>query len=101
MNLNKYIAEINWLSSKDGGRISDIPFNTNKYAPRIVIAAMRENWSLVVNNFKRLSPLKTMAIIYYLNVSAAPDNLYVGVNFELFEGNRKVAFGTIVERYNK
>lgn len=92
----KFIAKISWLAAFEGGRANGIPFNTNKYAPLIRIKDSNENWSLVVNNYERVDDVTTIAVIYYLVPENAPDNLVVGLNFDLYEGSKRVAFGKII-----
>ena len=92
------IAKITWLKPIEGGRVSKIPFNTIKYAPIIRFNGCIGNWSLIVNNFREISSYVTLAKIQYSNVDKAPDNLVGGLNFELYEGHKKVAVGKILER---
>ena len=93
----EYIAKINWIKPTEGGRTGNIPFNTEKYAPRIKVQTNQENWSLIVNNFKKVDNFTTLAKVHYLNIEKAPKNLFVGLNFELYEGPKKVARGIIIK----
>lgn len=92
----KFTAKISWLTAFEGGRTNVIPFNTNEYAPLIRIEGSDGYWSLVVNNYERVDNVTTIATIYYLFPEKAPNNLVTGITFDLYEGNRKVAFGEIV-----
>lgn len=92
----QYIAQINWIRAEDGGRINTIPFDTEKYGPQIKFKGSQGNWSLIVNNFKRIDSLTTLAKVRYLNAEKCPNVLSVGLNFELYEGQKKVALGAIV-----
>lgn len=92
----KYIAQINWIKPEDGGRIGCIPFNTDKYAPQIRFKGNEGNWSLVVDNYERIDNSTTLAKVYYLNSKRAPNNLFVGLDFDLYEGFKKVAFGKCI-----
>ena len=94
----KFIAKISWLTALEGGRTNDIPFNTSKYAPLIRTEGSSRNWSLVVNNYGRVDDITTIAMIYYLASESAPDNLVVGLKFDLYEGNKRVAFGEIIDK---
>lgn len=94
----KFIAKISWLTALEGGRTNDIPFNTSKYAPLIRTEGSRGNWSLIVNNYGRVDDNTTIAMIYYLAPESAPDNLVVGLKFDLYEGNKRVAFGEIIDK---
>lgn len=94
----KFTAKISWLTASEGGRINAIPFSTNKYAPLIRIEGSNEYWSLVVNNYERVDDSTTIATIHYLSPENAPDNLVVGLKFDLYEGNKRVAFGEIIDK---
>ena len=98
MNKN-FHAEIRWLSAKQGGRQTGIPFS-DKYAPIINIkdnpySEHNANWSVFVNNIEQISDLVTIAEIHYLS-DMAPDNLKKDLKFELYEGNKLVALGIIL-----
>lgn len=93
----EYIAEINWLKPEEGGRKSQIPLNTNKYAPQIRFEGLQGSWSVVVCNYKKIEKFKTLAKLYYLNKECAPNNLRVGLEFTLYEGCNMVAYGIIKE----
>ncbi len=93
----KFEAEICWISEKHGGR-KNIPFS-DKYAPIIKIAnplfESYDYWSIFVFNKKELCKNKTLADIEYLS-DVAPDNLSAGVEFVLYEGQKKVASGVVL-----
>ncbi len=94
----KYLARITWLSEKDGGR-KTLP-QGNDYAPIIVLkdkefSLHEPNWSLFVKNVEIINDLETIAEIKYLSKSA-PNNLRSGIEFKLYEGAKKVAYGKIL-----
>lgn len=93
----KFEAEIWWLPETQGGR-KDIPFG-NKYAPIIKITKPMvksdDFWSVFVENKKFLHENKTLCHMEYLS-DVAPDNLYAGVEFMLYEGNKVVAKGVVL-----
>ena len=96
---NTYLAKINWLSEKEGGRKS-IPTG-DKYAPIIVMKDKclnlnEPNWSLFVNNLEKINTLETIAEVKYLS-ELAPNNLGIGKEFKLHEGPKKVANGIIIK----
>lgn len=96
---NTYLAKINWLSEKEGGRKS-IPTG-DKYAPIIVMKDKclnlnEPNWSLFVNNLEKINTLETIAEVKYLS-ELAPNNLGIGKEFKLYEGAKKVANGIIIK----
>ena len=104
MNKKVFDVVIEWFSKYKGGRTSSIPFEKMRYAPHIGINGERVingcGWSILCYVYEFLDPLKTKAYIRFLNTDDAPDILTVGMNFELFEGNKKVAIGTIVDNSN-
>lgn len=52
---------------------------------------------MIVNNYSTISEYETLAYIKYLNEDKAPMNLKLGLEFSLYEGNKKVADGKIIE----
>lgn len=100
MNKQVFDAVIKWLSKEEGGRILEIPFKETKYAPQIVINGERvingSSWSVLCYSYEFLEPLKTRSYIRFLNYEAAPNILFVGTKFELFEGDKMVATGEII-----
>jgi len=93
----EYIAEMTWLKPEEGGRKNEIPFNTNQYGPQIKFDGLQGLWSLIVCNYQKLEEFKTLAKVCYLNKEGAPNNLRIGLEFELYEGFKKVAYGIIKE----
>lgn len=92
-------AKISWISKERGGRES---FPTNDlYGPQIKItkpldkSIKKVNWSLIVKIIEVINEKETISEIKYLS-DDAPDNLYKGVEFELYEGSRLVATGVIL-----
>lgn len=95
-NNDIYFAEIIWIAEVDGGRKS-IPFGS-KYAPQILIKGETEiKWSAFVFNQYAIRSYQTYAVIYYLS-DEAPDNLVKNIEFDVYEGSRKVASGIIVDK---
>jgi hypothetical protein len=92
-----YIAEITWLKPEEGGRQTEAPFNSDKYGPQIRFDGLKGSWSLIVCNYKKISEFRTLAKVHYLNKANAPYNLKKDLEFELYEGSKKVAFGIIKE----
>lgn len=96
--MEKYKAKIFWIRAEDGGRTT-IP-QGDKYAPIIKVlgeAYFEEFWSAFVVNVKYIGENITEATIEYLS-ELAPNNLRENVEFELYEGAKNVAKGTIVHR---
>lgn len=93
----RFEARIVWLSDMQGGR-KEIPFS-NKYAPIIRITKppchLVDFWSAFVINKERISTNETLANIEYLS-DVAPDNLAIGVEFLLCEGNKVIASGVVL-----
>ena len=96
--MNKeYEARIYWLTEAEGGR-KMLPCG-DKYAPIIRFpnspTNSEEYWSIFVNNKVLLNHSETLSVITYLS-DYAPDNLAVGVEFNLCEGKKVVARGIVV-----
>lgn len=104
MNKKVFDVIIEWFSKDEGGRVDVIPFKKMRYAPHIGINGERiingSAWSVLCYVYEHLEPLKTKAYIRFLNTDDAPDILNIGMEFELFEGSKKVATGTIVANSN-
>ena len=101
MNNKIYIAKITWLSKEQGGRKGVIPIGSKTYAPQIAIDGNKifngSVWSLICFSFELIEENKTKAFIRFLNTKDAPDILNQGIVFELFEGEKKVADGEVIE----
>lgn len=98
-NANKCVAKIYWIKQEDGGR-RNIPF-TNMYAPQIILdGEERDNvigWSaFVFNKESIMDDRRTIADIMLFS-ERCPYELKVGVKFKLYEGNRMVANGEIID----
>ena len=94
---NRVEAKIYWLSEEQGGR-RELP-NSDKYAPiiRIIdsIEYTNDIWSIFVFNKKYLNGNETISVMKYLS-DDAPDNLAQDVKFELYEGKKLVAIGSVL-----
>jgi hypothetical protein len=91
-----FTARIIWLTLDLGGR--EILPKGDKYAPIVKLKNQdfgSEYWGLFVKNVEIINSTETLAEVRYLSL-LAPDNLYIGIEFELFEGKRHVANGTIM-----
>ena len=101
MNNKVFEAKINWVSKENGGRNYGVPFKINNYAPLISIGGNKvfngSTWSIICYSYEYTASLTTKAFIKFLNVDAAPNILFVGTEFELFEGAKKVAYGVIIK----
>ena len=101
MNRKVYDVVIDWFSAEKGGRTDgSIPFKQMRYAPHIGINGERiingSGWSLLCYVYEYLEPLKTKAYIRFLNTDEGPDILNIDMDFDLFEGNKKIAIGKII-----
>ena len=97
---NKCVAKIYWIKQEDGGR-RNIPF-TNMYAPQIILdGEERDNvigWSaFVINNESIIDDRRTIADIMLFS-EKCPYELKEGQKFKLYEGNRLVATGDVVDK---
>lgn len=91
-----FIARIIWFTPDSGGR-KFLPIG-DKYAPIVKLKNQTfgsEYWSLFVKNVEIINSTETFAEVRYLSL-LAPDNLFIGTEFELFEGKSHVANGTIM-----
>ncbi len=100
MNNKVYEAKIKWISKENGGRNCGVPFQKNNYAPQISIDGNNvfngNSWSLLCYSYEYIDCLTTKSYVRFLNANDAPDILYIGTEFELFEGPKKVADGVIL-----
>ncbi len=101
MKENVFIAKIYWLSPDEGGRKTGIPMNQKNYAPIVAfeekMQVLDSAWSLLCYSFEKKSDSESLAYIRYLNQLNNPNNIKVGLHFELFEGGKKVAYGKVIE----
>ena len=90
-------ARICWLKKEHGGR-AEMPTG-DKYAPIIRITKPEVVsdgfWSVFVVNKVLLDENETISNIKYLSDSA-PNNLFSGVEFLLYEGAKLVAKGIVL-----
>ena len=104
MNKKVFDVIIEWFSKDEGGRVDVIPFKKMRYAQHIGINGERiingSAWSVLCYVYEHLEPLKTKAYIRFLITDDAPDILNIGMEFELFEGSKKIAIGKIVGNTN-
>lgn len=95
-----FISRICWISYQEGGR-KKIPSEGTRYCPLIRIngAVSHEEWSIdfICPDFK-----KTDLIKFQFLVDAAPCELIEkNMNYNIYEGNRKVAQLKIIECYDE
>lgn len=91
----EFIAEIEWIKEKDGGR-KTIPFG-NRYMPQIVIRKKSKEeplHSIFLRNTEAIDKYKTIAFVKYV-YDTAPNDLYENLVFDVCEGSRKIATGII------
>ena len=91
----EFIAEIEWIKEKDGGR-KTIPFG-NRYMPQIVIRKKSKEeplHSIFLRKTEAIDKYKTIAFVKYV-YDTAPNDLYENLVFDVCEGSRKVATGVI------
>lgn len=91
----EFIAEIEWIKEKDGGR-KTIPFG-NRYMPQIVIRKKSKEeplHSIFLRNTEAIDKYKTIAFVKYA-YDTAPNDLYENLVFDVCEGSRKIATGII------
>lgn len=96
------LAEIVWVRPEDGGR-SKPPLGEGfpQYATIAKFIGSgdawppSEAWSLVVEKVDATGPNKWMAEVRFLVDTAPLELLASGQSFELYEGHKRVATGTI------
>lgn len=88
-------SKITWYSQADGGR-KNIPSVGIRYCPIIKIDICKNSWSI---DFICPDFTKTDIIQFSFLVDDAPkDIIEVGKNYDLYEGGRKVALVSVVDR---
>ena len=91
------ICTISWLSPEEGGR--NVPMAENiRYCPIIKLSNMTDHsksWSADIYVQSQIEKYKSIATLCFLFEAAPCELLQVGIDFELFEGRRLVARGTI------
>ena len=93
--MNQINATIKWLTEQEGGR-REIPIGF-RYCPIIKIKGYEKTdvaWSIdfiCANHHYNISRIN----FAFLSNDAPEDILISGKEFELYEGTRKVAYGTI------
>jgi hypothetical protein len=95
------MAHIEWLTPEQGGR------SAPPAGPRFVIpvrfagvsqlGASGANWSLVLDRVAQPASGEWVARVQFLVQEAPEDLLQVGAQFELFEGNKCIAHGTVLD----
>ena len=91
----EFIAEIEWIKEKEGGR-KTIPYG-NRYMPHIVICKKNKEeplHSIFLRNTGAIGKYKTIAFVKYV-YDTAPNDLYENLVFDVCEGSRKIATGII------
>lgn len=100
MSMDIYVAQIDWIPPEQGGRKA-LPLE-NLYSPIIITENNKfdphdECWSIVVRNVKIIDPFRTIAKIQYFS-EKAPNDLFPGIKFMMYEGCRLVANGVVLEK---
>lgn len=77
------------------------PINYDRYCPLVSVDGQQDTdqnaFGLICYSFKYIKEFNTMAYVRYLNTKNAPDNLYIGSKINLYEGNKLVATGEIIQ----
>lgn len=96
---NKCVAKIYWIKQEAGGR-RNIPF-TNMYAPQIILEEEERSnvvgWSAFVINKESIIDDRTTITDIMLFSGKCPYDLKIGGKFKLYEVNRLVATGEVLE----
>ena len=94
-------ANIQWLRPDEGGR--EKPPTGEGPSPYVTIVRFDGDaedststaWSLVVEKIEAIDPYRWIADVRYLVDDAPQDFLAAGCRFELYEGRKLVATGTV------
>lgn len=98
--MKKMRALINWLKTEDGGRRRPPTGDTRTPYSTVVRFAEQQwpsssVWSLVVEKVRAIDQYTWEADIHFLVPEAPEEFLSTGNRFELYEGKKRVASGTI------
>ena len=100
MSMDIYMAQVDWLPPEQGGRkrLS----TENAYYPIVITEGNvfnphNECWSIIVHNMRIIDTFRTISKIQYFS-EKAPHNLFPGIKFMMYEGDRLVANGIILEK---
>lgn len=100
MNEKVFVAKISWIHSNQGGRKQGIPLHNEKYCPVVAIDGIQvfsgSSYGLLCYSFEKIGDNISLAYIRFLNTKDAPDVLHIGSMIELYEGEKKVAYGEVV-----
>ncbi|MDP5276185.1 hypothetical protein [Chengkuizengella axinellae] len=92
--MEKVKARVSFINKDSGGRVP--PPEGTRYAPIIRFEELHGNWSCVFI----CTPTKNKEMdveIGFLNREEAPNHLLIkGLEFELFEGTKKIAKGIVL-----
>lgn len=93
-------AQITWITHENGGR-KNPPLPGTRYCPIVIFNAMDQKndefWSADFICTQVDTKMNSIVDFAFLVEDAPMGYLVKGNEFELFEGNKKVAFGIIVE----
>lgn len=93
-------ARVQWLRDVEGGRQKP-PSGEGKTAYSALVRFSQEPWptslawSLTVEKIQATSPFTWIARIHFLAPDAPEESLSEGMEFELYEGKKRVATGHI------
>ena len=94
-------ATIKWIQTKDGGRRLPMAIGI-RYCPIIEFPstiAQKKFWSADIYVLSQTNRYESTAKLSYFSEKAPFELLQEGVDFELYEGDRLVATGTICSEY--
>lgn len=93
-------AQITWITQENGGR-NKPPLPGTQYCPIVIFDDMEQNknefWSADFICTEIDDKMNSIVDFTFLVEDAPMDYLVKGNKFELFEGNKKVASGKIIE----
>jgi len=97
-------TKLTWLTKQEGGRNSMIPIGV-RYCPTLIMDNLERSfeqeadvrWSADMHNLEVLTPEESIATLSYLVPEAPHHFLEPGNSFKLYEGDKLVACGVILE----
>ena len=94
-----YIAQIEWIPTNQGGRKTPPEAG---YCPIIVTEGntfdlQSDCWSIIIHDLQIVNTSKTICKIQYFS-ELAPQNLFPGAKFMLYEGLKLVATGIVLKK---
>ena len=97
-------VKLTWLTKQEGGRKSMMPIGV-RYCPILIMDNLERSfeqgsdvrWSADIQNLEILTSRESIASLAYLFSEAPHEFLSPGNSFKLYEGDKLVSYGVILE----